>query len=114
MAHFKVKIKKVEKKSEVRNKKLDIQKLKNKEKSEFRLEMKNRFEILQESSHTDTVTDIERKWREIRDIFLETSEKMIGFKNKLRKDWMSEEIWEANEQKKNLKAKLNQCKTKQK
>jgi hypothetical protein len=27
---------------------------------------------------------------------------------------MSEEIWEANEQKKNLKAKLNQCKTKQK
>jgi hypothetical protein len=64
MAHFKFKIKKAEKKFEVQNKKFDIQKLKNKEKrEEFQLEMKNRFEILQESSHADTEIDIERKWR---------------------------------------------------
>jgi hypothetical protein len=73
--------------------------------------LKNRFEILQESP--DTETDIERKWREIKDTFLETSGKWIGFKNKLKKNWMSEETWEATEKRKNLKAKLNQCKTRQ-
>jgi hypothetical protein len=50
MAHYKFKIKKAEKKFKVQNKKFDIQKLKNKEKRvEFKLELKNRFEILQES-----------------------------------------------------------------
>jgi hypothetical protein len=111
MAHFKFKIKKAEKKFVVQNKKCDIQKLKNKEKrEEFKLELKNKFQILQEFPHTEI--DIERKWREINVIFLETSEK-ISFKNKLKKDWMSEETWEAIETRKNLKAKLNHCKTRQ-
>jgi hypothetical protein len=72
MAHFKFKIKKAEKKFEVQNKKFDIQKLKNKgeKREEFKLELKNRFEILQDSR--DTEIDIEKKWREIKDIFLET------------------------------------------
>jgi hypothetical protein len=114
MVHFKFKIKKAEKKFEGQNKKFGIQKLKNKEKREaFKLELKNRFKILQESSHPDTEIDIERKWREIKDIFIETSEKNIIFKNKLKNDWMSEEIWEANGKRKNLKANLNQCKTRQ-
>jgi hypothetical protein len=114
MAPFKFKIKKAEKKFEGQNKKFDIQRLKNKEKrEEFKLELKNRFKILQESSHPDTEIDIERKWREIKDIFLETSEKTSGFKNKLKKDWMSEETWEETEKRRNLKAKLNQCKTRQ-
>jgi hypothetical protein len=69
--------------------------------------------ILQEFSHSDTEIDIERKWREIKDIFLETSEKTIVFKNKLKNDWMSEETWEAIGKRRNLKAKLNQCKTSQ-
>jgi hypothetical protein len=38
---------------------------------------------------------------------------MIGFKNKLKKDWMSEETWKAIEKRKYLKAKLNQRKTRQ-
>jgi hypothetical protein len=70
--------------------------------------LKNRFKILQESSHPDTEIDIERKWREIKDIFLETSEKTIGFKNKLKKDWIQKETWEAIEKRRNLKDKLNQ------
>jgi hypothetical protein len=41
---------------------------------EFKLELKNRFKILQESSHPDIEIYIERKWREITDIFLETGE----------------------------------------
>jgi hypothetical protein len=39
--------------------------------------------------------------------------KRLVLKNKLKKDWMSEETWEAIEKKKNLKAKLNQRKTRQ-
>jgi hypothetical protein len=41
-----------------------------------------------------------KKWREIKDIFLETRKKTSGFKNKLKKDWMSEETSEAIEKKK--------------
>jgi hypothetical protein len=84
MAHFKFKIKKAEKKFKVQNKKFDIQRLKNKEKrEEFKLELKNRFEILQESP--DTEIDIEKKWREIKDIFLETSKKRSVLKINLKR-----------------------------
>jgi hypothetical protein len=40
--------------------------------------LKNRFEILQESP--DTEIDIEKKWREIKDILFETSKKRVVLK----------------------------------
>jgi uncharacterized Zn-finger protein len=33
-------------------------------------------------------------WKNIKDAYLETGEKILGIRNNLQKDWMSEKTWE--------------------
>ena len=65
----------------------------------FKLELTNRFQIL---------TDMERK---IRTIFTETSEKVLSFKEKNKKDWMTQQTWERIRERKKVKDEMNVSKT---
>ena len=37
---------------------------------------------------------VEEKWRKIRTTFTEPREKVLGFKEKNKKDWMTQQTWE--------------------
>jgi hypothetical protein len=56
------------------------------------LELSNHFQALSHS--TEAKTDIESIRRSVRDTYLETSEKVLSFRNHLQKEWMSESTWE--------------------
>ena len=57
---------------------------------------------------------IEEKWRTIQTIFTETSEKVLGFKEKNKKDWMTQQTWEKIKERKKVKDEMNVCKTRAK
>jgi len=57
---------------------------------------------------------IEEKWRKIRTIFTETSEKVLGFKEKNKKDWMTQQTWEKIRERKKVKDEMNVSKTRAK
>ena len=46
---------------------------------------------------------IEEKWRKIRTTFTEVSEKVLGYKEKSKKDWMTQQTWEKIGERKGLK-----------
>jgi hypothetical protein len=66
------------KKMNTKSKRINVQKLNIPEvKEEFKLELRNRFSIL------EAVTDmgnINKKWTQVKDVFMETSKKILGFK----------------------------------
>ena len=77
-------------------KRYDISKLKDNKKVRelFKIELKNRFKILTDMENIESET-VEEKWRKIRTAFLETSENVLGFKEKKnKKDWMTQQTWE--------------------
>jgi hypothetical protein len=50
----------------------------------------------------------------IRDIYTRTAEETLEFRNPLRKEWMSKEIWKKTEERRDVKRKLPTCKTRSK
>src|SRR5215813_8920556 len=83
MASFRMRIKSTEKINVRRSKKYEIRKLTNLEtRKDFKLELKNRFEgtnLIEEQG-------IEKKWEKIKQTYLQTSEKVLGFRENERKD----------------------------
>jgi len=69
---------------------------------EFKLELKNRFSVL---STQNEDTDTEESWKAI---YIETSEKILGFRKNQQKEWISEETWKENRKKKISKRKFKQ------
>lgn len=57
--------------------------------------------------------DVELSWKKVKDTYLEVSEKVLGFHNHLKKEWMSDDTWKKIEARKLVKAKINMCKTRQ-
>ena len=53
----------------------------------FKIELKNRLQILTDMENAENET-VEEKWRKIQTAFLETSENVLGFKEKNKKDRM--------------------------
>ncbi|XP_052097284.1 craniofacial development protein 2-like [Mytilus californianus] len=53
----------------------------------FNIELRNRFEVLQLEENE---IDINSKWQHMSEIYLKTSEDILGYKNKERKEWISE------------------------
>ena len=53
----------------------------------------------------------EEKWRKIRTTFSEASEKVLGFKEKNKKDWLTQQTWEKIGEQKKVKDDMNVCKT---
>ena len=54
---------------------------------------------------------VEETWRKIRTAFVETSENVLGFKERNKKDWMTQQTWEKIRERKNVKEEMNVCKT---
>jgi hypothetical protein len=110
VADFQFKIMAVRKRFETRGRRLDIQKLPEKRKQEeFKLELKNRFSAL---SHFSDM-NVESTWKEVKDSYLNTSEKILGFRNRVQKEWKTKNTWEEIENRKKAKNRLNQCRTHQ-
>jgi hypothetical protein len=68
----------------------------------FRIEVRNRFQQLQE----DEDGDVEAKWTNIRDTYREVAEEVLGRRKRFREEWISEETWTVIEEKKKLKIQM--------
>jgi len=77
---------------------------------EFKLELKNRFSVL---STQNEDTDIEESWKAIKNVYIETSEKILGFRENQQKQWISEETWKETEIRKLAKENVNKSKMRQ-
>ena len=76
----------------------------------FNLELKNRFSVLE--NETTDADAIEKHWNNIRTVYNETAEKVIGFQTKKNKDWLSEETWQKIDERKVIKQKILNTKSK--
>lgn len=115
VAEFRLKIMATQKKFEQRNRQYDVRRLKVKEKkTEFCLELKNRFTALQEVQENEVPDEsVEEEWTKIKDLYNSVSESVLGFKDRQKKDWMTEDTWELIGRRKKMKARLNASKTRQ-
>jgi hypothetical protein len=83
-ANFRFKILATRKKIETRRKEYDVQKLQMPSvREEFKLELKNKFSAL---SAQNEDTDIEESWKAIKNVYTETSEKILGFRENQQKE----------------------------
>jgi len=77
ITNFRFKILAAIKKTEARRKKYNEQKLQMPTvREEFKLELKNRFSV---PSTLNADTDTEESWNVIKNVYIETSEKILGF-----------------------------------
>ena len=97
----------------IRRMRYDTQKLENDGcRRRFRLELRNRFEILQREEPEDDETDQPEVELEKANSILEkaynmTAKKVVGYKAKKVKPWISNESWDLIEQRKAIKIKLD-------
>ena len=111
IANFRFKILAARKKTETRRKNYNVQKLqKPSVREEFKLELKNRLSVL---STQNEDTDIEDSWKAIKSVYIETSEKILGFRENQQKEWISEETWKEIERIKLAKENVNRSKRRQ-
>ena len=111
IANFRFKILAARKKIETRRKKYNVQKLQIPSvREEFKLELKNKFSVL---STQNEDSDFEESWKAITNVYIETSEKILGFRENQQKEWISEETWKEIERRKLTKENVNRSKTRQ-
>ena len=112
VAKFKMKIQAYSQRTRQLRKRYDISKLKDDKKVRelFKIELKNRFQILTDMENIENET-VEETRRKIRTAFVETSENVLGFKERNKKDWMTQQTWEKIRERKNVKEEMNVCKT---
>ena len=77
---------------------------------EFKFELKNRYSVL---STQNEDTDIEESSKVIKNVYIETSEKILGFRENQQKEWIPEETWKEIERRKLAKENVNRSKTRQ-
>ena len=110
-ANFRFKILATRKKIETRRKEYDVQKLQMPiVREEFELQLKNRSSVL---STQNEDTDIADSWKTIKNVYTETSEKILGFRENQQKEWITEETWKETERRKLAKENVNRSKTRQ-
>ncbi|XP_062602942.1 craniofacial development protein 2-like [Saccostrea cucullata] len=86
-------------------KRFDVGKLSDtKTKQDFRLELKNRFSILQASDLDEE--QIDEHWLKVKDTFNNASEKVIGFRKQIHKEWITPGTWKLIDSRKELKKRL--------
>ena len=84
-------------------------KLKNNEtRDEFRLTLQNRYAALHAANDTPTV---EGMWSNIKRTYVETCEAVLGKRERRQKPWMRDDTWIKIEERKTLKDRLNQART---
>jgi len=77
---------------------------------EFKLELKNRFSVL---STQNEDTGVEESWKAIQNVNIETSEKILSFRENQQKEWISEETWKETERRKLAKENTSGSKMRQ-
>ena len=103
-ATVKLKLRKMKKQSEQR-KQLDSTKLKCPSlKQQFVLEIRNRFQALADTTEDDT--SVNTKWDVIKNTYVDAAIKILGYKKKNNKKWITPGTWQKIEERKQLKAKL--------
>lgn len=103
-ATIKLKLRKVAKQIQHR-KHLDIAKLKcQKTNKEFGLELRNRFSAL--ADPTDEDSDINSKWETIKKFYAQAATKVLGYRKRKNKEWLTPGTWQKIEERKELKAKM--------
>ena len=104
MSKIKLKLMRNKKSDNVREKMFDNKRLKDPSVNrEFQIELKNRFSILQEKGDVTIAT--------INEAVRQTAEKTIGYQQKHRKQWITEETWNKIENRKKIKAKWMQTRS---
>jgi hypothetical protein len=104
LAEFKLRIIAAGKKFESRRKKVQCAVIKRQEK------MWNCFQVLSGFSE-DYDDDVNIKWTKIKEVYLETSEKVLGYRDQKLKKWMSDETWNKIKVRKEIKSRINNSKT---
>ena len=113
MCKLKLKLSKV-KKDRAGVKKYDISKLRLKAtKEKFTLELRNQFSCLQtEDDEEDNTEDIvEKKWSSFKEVYNKTAEKVLGFKRRKVKPWISPNSWKEIEERGKLKQAVEEAKS---
>ena len=90
--------------------KIDIDQLQKKDVQEkFKIELRNRFYILQGNTQeiNNNELAIEKQWENIKAVYNKTAEKILGYKNKQRKKWISDDTLKKVEGRRQIKAKIN-------
>ncbi|KAL1445995.1 hypothetical protein WDU94_003677 [Cyamophila willieti] len=64
----------------------------------YKTQLLNRFEALRQDEN-----DLEDNWTMIKEVFHKTSEETLGFKEKHKKPWISDETWKKIQERKQLK-----------
>ena len=77
---------------------------------EFKLQLKNTFSVLS-TQNEDTYT--EESWKAMKNVYIETCKKILGFRENQQKEWISEETWKETERRKLAKENVNRSKTRQ-
>ena len=60
----------------------------------------------------DGEDSVQEKWDSIKDIYVKTAEKTVGHKTKKNKDWLTSETWQKIEERKTIKLKSVNAKSK--
>ncbi|XP_072018555.1 uncharacterized protein [Amphiura filiformis] len=74
--------------------------------SKFKNELKNRFDVLQ--NYEDVEDSVEKKWQHFENAYKETAQKVLGYKKKGQKPWISKESWDLVEERIKLKRDIEQ------
>ena len=75
------------------------------------MELRNRFSTPEASSEMEVEPTINSKWNTIKTIYYETAQKVLGFKQRGAKEWISANTWQRVEERKQLKAKMLKTKS---
>ena len=93
----------------------DTEKLRDpKVKRAFVLQVKNRFQALQnlEEEAVDPGREINSRWERVVSVYRKSSEECLGFKQKeKRKEWMTADTWKTIDNRRSLKKKLVDAKS---
>ena len=110
IANVKLKLAKIYKDNKNKlQKKFDTGRLKcNRIKEEFAVEVKNRFEVLEEVNLEGNEL-LQCKWNNFKNTYNEAAESILGFKKRKNKPWIKEETWTKIEQRNSAKKDLEEA-----
>jgi hypothetical protein len=113
IAEVQMKVARVKHNHDSKTRKMDYQKLHDQDtKDHFTLEHRNRFALLENGFIRQEVdTDVNTKWKQIKELYTDTAQEVLGYKIKTKKTWMLHNSWELIKERKKLKQIINQANT---
>ena len=108
LAKIKLHLKKHGTRTTTNRRKYQVNLLEQDKQQEFQLQLKNKFEVL---ASLEEDLDVESHWQGVKDVFTTTCEEVLGFKNIIHKEWISQNSLQLIEQRRELKALMNAGRT---